>query len=79
MMPKSKGILAASAKPIAPGTPESGHRHHDVGVGRRLARELGADPLADLVDAGAGDDRIGPGEIDVLEDAEARPVRREGL
>ena len=49
-----------------------GHRHDEVGRRRRLARELGADPLAHLVDAAALDDRIGPGEIDVLEDAEAR-------
>ena len=57
-----------------------GHRHDDVGGGRRLARELRADPLAHLVDAGALDDRIGAGEIDVLEDAEARAApARTGL
>ena len=49
-----------------------GHRHDDVGLRRALARELGADPLPHLVDAAAVDDRIGPGEIDVFEDAEAR-------
>ena len=46
-----------------------GHRHDDVGLGRRLAGELGADRLAHLVDVAAVHDRVGAGEIDVLEDA----------
>ena len=47
-----------------------GHRHDDVGVDMAFAGELAADALARLVDAGALDDAVGPGEIDVLEDAE---------
>ena len=52
-----------------------GHRHHDVGRHAALAGELGADPLAHLVDALALDDAVGPGEVDVLEDAEAAAAR----
>src|SRR5262249_33257947 len=36
------------------------------------------DALARVVDAGALDDRVGPREVDVLEDAEAALGRREG-
>ena len=56
-----------------------GHRHHHVGVGRRLAGELAAHALADLVDAAAADDGVRPGEVDVFEDAGARRHRRERL
>ena len=49
-----------------------GHRHDDVGVAVALAGELGADLLADLVDVAALDGGVGPGEVDVFEDAEAR-------
>ena len=55
------------------------HRHDDVGVGRRLARELGAHRLAHVVDVAAADDRIRPREIDVFEDAGPRRHRRERL
>src|SRR6202023_2383338 len=56
-----------------------GHGHHHVGGGGRFGGELDAEPAADLVDAAAADDRIGPREIDVLEDARPRPHRREGF
>ena len=59
------------------GNARIGHRHDDVGGGRRLARELRADALAHFVDAGALHDRIGAGEIDLLEDAGALAHRRE--
>src|SRR3546814_21087592 len=55
-----------------------GHRDHHVGLDRAFARQLGADALARLVDAGPLDHRIGPGEIDVFEDAEAVAGAREG-
>ena len=55
-----------------------GHRHHDVGVGRRLAREFLAHRLARIVDRTAVDDRIGPGEIDVFEDAGPRRLAGQG-
>ena len=48
-----------------------GHRHDDVGVGRRLSRELRAHRLARVVDRAAVHDRVGPGEIDIFEDARA--------
>ena len=47
-----------------------GNRHDDVGVDMAFSGELAADALARLVDAGAFDDAVGAGEIDVLEDAE---------
>ena len=53
-----------------------GHRDHHIGGHARLAGELGADALARLIDAGALDDAVGPGEVDVFEDAEA--ARRGG-
>ena len=54
-----------------------GHRHDDVGLDRALERELRADALPDVVDVAALDRRIGPGEIDIFEDAEARLLRLE--
>ena len=54
-----------------------GHRHDDVGLDRALAGQFDADLLAHVVDVAAFDDRIGPGEIDIFEDAEARPARLE--
>ena len=56
-----------------------GHRHDDVGVDRAFLGELHADALAGIVDADALDLLIGPGEIDVLEDAEAARLLGEGL
>ena len=53
-------------------------RDDDVGLGRRLARELRAHLLADVVDVAAADDGVGPGEVDVLEDAGPRRPAREG-
>ena len=49
-----------------------GDGHDIVGLDRSLADELGADVLAYLVDRCAVDDRIGPREIDMLEDAGLR-------
>ena len=66
------------AKPMAAGTPESGIGMIDVGVGRRLARELHAHLLANVVDVAAADDGVGPREVDVLEDARPRRSLREG-
>ena len=51
-----------------------GDRDDIIGLDRRLARQLGADVLADFVDRLAVGDRVGPREIDMLEDA--RPRRR---
>ena len=56
-----------------------GHRDDDVGRDRALARQLGADPLARLVDAAALDDAVRPGEVDVLEDAEPPRAAGEGV
>ncbi len=56
-----------------------GHRDDDVGGDVALARELGADALAHLVDAGAVDHGVGPREVDVLEDAGAPTRPRERL
>ena len=50
----------------------------DVGLGRRLARQLRAHALPDVVDVAAADDGVGPGEVDVLEDAGPRGPAREG-
>src|SRR3546814_6519845 len=44
---------------------------------RAFDGKLFADALADRIDRGAVDDRIGPREIDMLEDAGARTNRRE--
>ncbi len=47
-----------------------GHGHHHVGLDREFARELPAHLDAHLVDVAVGDGAVGPGEIDVFEDAE---------
>ena len=44
-------------------------------LGRMLAGELAPSPLRTLVDAAARSGRVGPGEVDVLEDA----VKRTGV
>ena len=41
----------------------------DVGVGRRLARQLPPHLFPHVIDAAPFDDGIGPGKIDVFEDA----------
>ena len=46
-----------------------GDRHDHVGVDRGLARQLRAHRLAGVVDRSAMNDRVGPREIDVFEDA----------
>jgi hypothetical protein len=54
--------------------------HDQVGLGRRLDGELLAHPHAGSVELDAAKLRVGPGEVDELEDAEgARAVRRDGL
>ena len=58
--------------------PGIGHRYDHVGVHVAFPRQLGADALAGLVDALALHHRIGPGEIDMLEDAEAARHLRKG-
>ncbi len=74
--------LEGDARPlgIADGRRHPGirDRNHHIGVDMALARKLGADALARLVDALAFDHGIGPGEIDVLEDAEPPLDRGEG-
>ena len=65
-----------------PGVPDGGgdrgvgHRDHDVGVGRRLGGQLGAEPLARLVHVAAVPHRVGTGEVDELERAAGLPRRR---
>src|ERR1700690_1223611 len=68
-----------------PGVAERGrhagvrHRHHHVDLDMAFARELRAEGLADLVDRSSADDRIRAREIDVLEDARPRRLRRKRL
>src|SRR5204863_480600 len=54
-----------------------GDRNDEIGLDRAFLGELGADPLAHIVDAMAVDHAVGPREIDMLEDAGPRPHRRE--
>ncbi len=54
-----------------------GDRHDDVDVGRRLAGELHAHLLADVIDGAPADDAVGAGEVDILEDAGARRAHGE--
>ncbi len=49
-----------------------GHRHDDVGGGRRLARQLGAQPAANLRYRVAEDHAVGTSEVDVFEQAARR-------
>ena len=51
-----------------------GHAHDDVGIDGVLAGELGAHGHADGVEQLAADDAVGPGEVDVLEDAEGAAI-----
>ena len=51
-----------------------GDRHHEVGLGRRLGREPLAHAHAHAVHLGARERRVGPREVDVLEDAERLPA-----
>src|SRR5436853_5508678 len=55
------------------------YRNHDIGIDMALARQLAADPLPGVVDALSFDDAIGPGEVDVFEDAQPRPFLNKGL
>ena len=51
-----------------------GDRDDDVRVDMAFAGEFSADPFARLVDAGPFDDAVGPGEVDMLKNAEAALV-----
>src|SRR3546814_10755108 len=53
------------------------HGNDDIRLDRAFDGKLFADALADRIDRGAVDDRIGPREIDMLEDAGAGTNRRE--
>src|ERR1700686_4499245 len=55
------------------------HRHHDVDLDMAFARQLGAEPLTDLIHRTSADDRIRPREIDVFEDAGPRRLGRKRL
>ena len=78
MMPSSNGMPAALAIAQRRGHAGIGHRDHHVGVGGRFSRQLLADALARFIDIAAFDGGIGPGEIDIFEDAEAVRLRLEG-
>ena len=56
-----------------------GDRHHEVGVDGRLLGEALAHPHARRMDAGAVEDGVGAGEVDVLEDARGAAAPRHGL
>src|SRR5690606_23584406 len=56
-----------------------GHRHDDIGLDRRLFREIDPHLLARRVDRPAGDDRVWAGEVNVLEQADALGPRGERL
>ena len=68
---------ASCAKPIAAGMPESGTGTTTSASTGLSLRQFRADALAHVVDVAAFDDGIGPGEIDIFEDAEARLLRLE--
>ena len=55
-----------------------GHRDDEIGVDTALDRKLSADRLAHRINRRAVYDRVGPREIDMLEDAGARPRLGEG-
>ena len=77
MMPSSKGIPEAWAKPIAAGTPESGTGTTMSASIINFAGELRAHRLAHIVDRAAMHDGIRPGEIDIFENARPHRARRE--
>ena len=69
----------ACAKPRAGRHAAVRHRHHDIGLDRALVREFCPHRLAAGIDRAAVHEGIGPGEIDVFEDAGSGRHRREGL
>ena len=71
------GIPEAFEKPIAAGVPRVGDADDEVRLGRRLAREALAHAHARTVHLDAADPRVRTREVDVLEDAERVPARRE--
>ena len=56
--------------------PRVGHADDDVGLDRRLAASRSPIRRAHLVQAAPAHDRVGPGEVDVLEDAQRSPAGR---
>ena len=66
-------------KPTAAGRARVGDRHHEVGLDRRLCGEPLAHAHAHAVHLCAGERRVRPREIDVLEDAERLPPLRDRL
>ncbi len=79
MMPSSKGRPELVGEADRGRNAAVGHRHDKVGLGRCLAGELGADALADRIDAPALDAAVRPGEVDILEHAEAPRGGRERM
>ena len=73
------GMPDALEKPIAAGVPAVGDADDEVGLDRRLPREPLAHPHARAVHLDPADARVGPREVDVLEDAERVPARRHCL
>ena len=69
--PSEKGIPLARAKPIAAGVPESGAGMHEVRLDAGLLGELLAHPDARGVHLDAREARVGPREVDELEEAES--------
>ena len=61
------------------GRPRVRDRHHEVGLRRRLGREPLAHSHTYAVHLRAGKSRVGPREVDVLEDAERLPALRNRL
>ena len=65
----------AFEKPIAAGVPAVGDADDEVGLDRRLVREPLAHADARAVHLDPAEPRVGPREVDVLEDAERVPTR----
>src|SRR5215467_4005758 len=72
------GDAAGLRVPDGRGGTRLGHRDDQVGLGRVLRGEAAADLHPGRVDAAARDRGIRPGQVDVLEQAAARPGRSEG-
>ena len=65
---------------VADGRRYTGIRHgdHRIGLDRRLARELAAEILPDVINTTPAQYGIGAGEVDIFEDAGPGAVFREG-
>src|SRR6266403_180183 len=76
----SSDVCSSDLERVADRCGDSGIRHgnNDVRVDRMFAREQATEHLAAFVDGAAKDNAVGPGEIDVLENALLeRLLRRE--